>query len=167
MGCIESPAAQTGRNRAAAAIRAMVADRRPRLPVTKDIHLNAKSVAGLFGLFLIAFPFASPAAHGADTGAAGDPPPTLEEKCTSDEGSDFRQNGGGSSYVYNLQNKCAMALRCMVNVYVITPFGAKRGEAALILAAKSQGADARKSYVLKIRYEAVGHVYREHHCKVL
>lgn len=98
---------------------------------------------------------------------AGQTPPAAqpEPKCVS-ENTGFRENGKAASVVVELANDCEKRFRCQVNVYVVTAFGPTRGQKTLILAPKSKGAAAKKSFVLKVR-QASGSIDQAHNCKAI
>ena len=90
---------------------------------------------------------------------AEEAPPTLEQRCTSDEASSYRGEGATLKYVFELQNKCEKRLRCDLHISIVNAFGIKLGHKVLVLAPKSQG-----SLVLKIK-GAGGLNQHTHRCK--
>jgi len=88
---------------------------------------------------------------------AGQTPPPLADagtnaqaKCIT-ENSDFKMSGNRPAFVVELENKCEQRIICRVDVNVSNAKGSAQGHATLILAPKSAGAAAKKSYVLKVK----------------
>jgi hypothetical protein len=84
------------------------------------------------------------------------PPPkadagtTAQSQCLSDSGG-FKNVDDHPAYTIELANKCEQRLKCQIDVYVISAKGPVQGHATLVLAPKSRGAAAKKSYVLKVK----------------
>ena len=89
--------------------------------------------------------------------AAGqEPPPKADEgttaqlNCLADSGG-FKRDRKQAVYTVELANKCEQRLKCRVDVFVISAKGTAQGHATLILAPKSKGAAAKKTYVMKVK----------------
>ena len=86
---------------------------------------------------------------------AGKEPPPAEpaagaKTCVTDD-SGFKQSGKAATFEIALTNTCAQRMRCTVTAYVTTAGGPTSGKAVLILAGKSNGAAATKTYVMKVK----------------
>ena len=86
----------------------------------------------------------------ASQGPKPDPGTSAQSACISDSGG-FKMNGKKPAYTVELENKCEERLQCRVYVYVISAKGPVQGHASMILAPKSDGAAAKKSYALKVK----------------
>jgi hypothetical protein len=97
------------------------------------------------------------AAQDATPGASEDPVPEPgtggQAACIAETG-DYVAQGKAVTYVIGLENKCDKPLRCEIFANVTGVKGMSLGHAVLILGAKSSGAAAKKSYVMKVK--AVG-----------
>jgi hypothetical protein len=103
--------------------------------------------------------------------AAQAPPPvadkgtTAQSQCIADSGG-FKQSEEGAAYTIELANKCEQRLQCRVYVYVISAKGPAHGHATLVLAPKSRGAAAKKTYALKVKMLG-GMAQSTRECRVL
>ena len=103
--------------------------------------------------------------------AAQEPPPvadkgtTSQAQCIADSGG-FKQSEEGAAYTVELANKCEQRLQCRVYVYVISAKGPAHGHATLVLAPKSRGAAAKKTYALKVKMLG-GMAQSTRECRVL
>ena len=89
-------------------------------------------------------------------GQKAEPPPVPDRGTTSqlnciDEKTEHTRSGQRLFYVMKLENKCEARMKCAVFVYAINARGPAQGRGTLILGAKSEGAAATKSYVLKVK----------------
>ena len=88
--------------------------------------------------------------------AAQAPPPvadkgtTSQSQCIADSGG-FKMSDGSAVYTIELANKCEQRLRCRVYAYITSSKGPVQGHATIVLAPKSGGAAAKKSYVMKVK----------------
>ncbi len=90
------------------------------------------------------------AAPDAGKEAAPAEPAASAKKCVTDD-SGFKQRGKAATFEIALANTCAQRMRCTVTAYVTTAGGPTSGKAVLILAGKSDGAAAKKTYVMKVK----------------
>lgn len=88
--------------------------------------------------------------------------PAEEKKCITID-TDFKQVDKTAAFVIALTNNCEKRTRCTVNAYVVNSLGPNTGRAVLTLAAKSKGAAAHKSYVMKVK-QAGGMASVSHSC---
>jgi len=65
-----------------------------------------------------------------------------------------------------LTNSCEKRLKCTVHAYVVGSHGPATGKGTVILAPRSKGADARKSYVMKVK-QMGGMASVSHECKAI
>ena len=79
-----------------------------------------------------------------------DPGTTPQSNCIA-EGGTYRREGNRFDYVISLENKCERQIRCVVFAYVVQAKGPSSGRVALVLAPRSKGAAAKKSYALRVR----------------
>ena len=97
-----------------------------------------------------------PAAAQTQTPPASEPPPkadagtTVQAKCI-DENDHYRRSGKQPLFVIELANLCEQRMKCRVFAYVTSAKGAALGRGTLVLAPKSQGAAAKKSYTMKVK----------------
>jgi hypothetical protein len=96
----------------------------------------------------VAFAQNAPATRQQST--AADAGTTAQPKCIAENG-DFKQRGKSATFTIELANQCEQRLKCRVYAYVTSAKGSARGRATLILAPKSHGAAAKKSYALKVK----------------
>jgi gas vesicle protein len=111
----------------------------------------------LTGVALILGGVFASAALAQNAPAAGqEPPPVADEgttsqlKCIADS-SGFKRSGDSATYTIELANKCEQRLKCRVYAYITSSKGPVQGHATMILAPKSGGAAAKKSYVMKVK----------------
>ncbi len=93
-------------------------------------------------------PGASSAAQSTAPDAAKDP-----ESCLAETG-DYVSRGSTVNYLIGIENKCDKRLKCKIDAYVVGAKGPASGHTTMILGAASSGADAKKSYAMKVK--AVG-----------
>ena len=97
-----------------------------------------------------------PAAAQEQTPPASEPPPkadagtTVQAKCI-DENDHYKRSGKQPLFVIELANLCEQRMKCRVFAYVTSAKGAAQGRGTLVLAPKSQGAAAKKSYTMKVK----------------
>jgi hypothetical protein len=95
-------------------------------------------------------------APAADQDKGQEPPPkpdpgtTAQLKCIA-KNSGFKRSGNSATYTITLENKCEQRMKCRVFAYVTNSKGAAQGHASMILAPKSGGAAAKKSYATKVK----------------
>ena len=83
--------------------------------------------------------------------------------CISDS-SNFKAEDKHAYFIVALENACEQRVSCEVFANVRTARGSKRGHGTLVLAAKSAGAAAKKSYRMRVRV-AGGMAQVERECK--
>jgi hypothetical protein len=91
-----------------------------------------------------------------DAPADGQTPPVPDKGTTSqlnciDQKSEYTKDAKGIFYVQTFANKCEARLICKVFAYVLNSRGPAHGHATLVLAPKSAGEAAKKSYALKVK----------------
>ena len=114
-------------------------------------RLAALSVALVVGFAVAGFAEDAPA-----DGQKPEPPPMPDKGTTSqlncvDQKSEYTKEGKGIFYVQTFANKCEARLTCKVFAYVLNSRGPSHGHATLVLAPKSAGEAATKSYALKVK----------------
>ena len=88
--------------------------------------------------------------------AASEPPPkadagtTAQTKCI-DENDHYKRSGKQPLFMIELANLCEQRMKCRVLAYVTSAKGAALGRGTLVLAPKSQGAAAKKSYTMRVK----------------
>ncbi len=96
------------------------------------------------------------AARAKDGAATETPPPkpvaatTSIEDCV-DENDGFDTRGRTYRFVFKLTNKCDKRLKCVIDAYVTGAKGPSSGHGTVILAPKSQGDAATKSFAMKVK----------------
>jgi hypothetical protein len=123
---------------------------------------NAKCLAG--AALILGGCFAG-AAFAQDVPPKADPGTTAQSQCLSDSGG-FKTVDDHAAYTIELANSCEQRLQCQVYVYVISAKGPSQGHATLVLAPKSRGAAAKKSYALKVKMLG-GITQSTRECKVM
>jgi hypothetical protein len=83
--------------------------------------------------------------------------------CISDS-SNFKAEDKRAYFIVALENACEQRVTCEVFANIRTARGSKRGHGTLVLAAKSAGAEAKKSYRMRVRV-AGGMAQVERQCK--
>ena len=76
----------------------------------------------------------------------------------------FKAEDKRAYFIVALENTCEQRLSCEVFANIRTARGSKRGHGTLVLAAKSAGAEAKKSYRLRVKV-AGGMAQVERECK--
>jgi hypothetical protein len=94
-----------------------------------------------------------------------DPGTTAQGNCISEDDG-FHRDGKRVTFVITLTNKCEARIKCEVFAYMVSAKGPSSGRATLILATKSKGDAARKSYAMKVKM-ASGSVQSARECKVM
>jgi hypothetical protein len=94
-----------------------------------------------------------------------EPPAPEEPKCISTDTS-YKKVGNSPMFEIALTNSCEKRLRCTIHAYVVGAFGPATGKGTVILAPKSKGADAHKSYVMKVK-QIGGTANISHECKAI
>ncbi len=91
----------------------------------------------------------APAAQAAAPPPAAAAPASIED-CIDDNG-DFTTTGKRYGFVVTLANKCEKRLKCVIDAYVTGAKGPSSGHGTVILAPKSQGEAATKSFAMKVK----------------
>ena len=101
---------------------------------------------------------------------SGAKPPTAAEPaknalagCITDT-ANFKAEDKRAYFIVALENACEQRVTCEVFANIRTARGSKRGHGTLVLAAKSAGAEAKKSYRLRVKV-AGGMAQVERECK--
>ncbi len=84
--------------------------------------------------------------------------------CITDT-ANFKAEDKRAYFIVALENACEQRVTCEVFANIRTARGSKRGHGTLVLAAKSAGAEAKKSYRLRVKV-AGGMAQVERKCKV-
>jgi hypothetical protein len=95
--------------------------------------------------------------------AAAEPLKSPIAGCISDS-SNFKAEDKHAYFIVALENACEQRVTCEVFANIRTARGSKRGHGTLVLAAKSAGAEAKKSYRMRIKV-AGGMAQVERQCK--
>ena len=100
-----------------------------------------------------------------------EPPPMPDKGTTSqlnciEQSSEYKQSGKSLFYVQTFANKCDVRMKCTIYAYQLNARGPSQGHGTLTLAAKAEGAAAKKSYALKIK-GAGGFSTSERECRVI
>jgi len=99
----------------------------------------------------------------AKVAAAAEPAKSTLEGCITDS-SNFKAEDKHAYFIVALENACEQRVTCEVYANIRTARGSKRGHGTLVLAAKSAGAEAKKSYRLRVKV-AGGMAQVERECK--
>ena len=83
--------------------------------------------------------------------------------CITDT-ANFKAEDKHAYFIVALENACEQRVTCEVFANIRTARGSKRGHGTLVLAAKSAGAEAKKSYRLRVKV-AGGMAQVERECK--
>lgn len=94
-----------------------------------------------------------------------DPGTTAQGNCISEDDG-FHRDGKRVTFLITLTNKCEARIKCEVFAYMTSAKGPSQGRATLVLAAKSKGEVARKSYAMKVKMSS-GSVQVARECKVM
>jgi hypothetical protein len=92
-----------------------------------------------------------------DVPVEGQTPPPVPDKSTTsqlnciDQKNEYTKEGKGIFFVQTFENKCEARLTCKVFAYALNSRGPSHGHATLVLAPKSAGTAAKKSYALKVK----------------
>jgi hypothetical protein len=104
-------------------------------------------------------------AHADQTPPKPDEGTTVQEKCIV-QTSDFKMSGKNPAFMVALENQCEQRMSCRVDVNVSSAKGSALGHATLVLAPKSAGPAAKKTYTLKVKLMG-GMAQTSRACKVL
>ena len=85
--------------------------------------------------------------------------------CITDT-ANFKAEDKRAYFIVALENACEQRVTCEVFANIRTARGSKRGHGTLVLAAKSAGAEAKKSYRMRVKV-AGGMAQVERECKAL
>jgi hypothetical protein len=92
----------------------------------------------------------------AQTAPPAEPPPAAEpgtgpqSNCIA-ENDGYQMRGKTPTFVIELENKCEQRMRCKVFVYITSAKGPAQGRGTIVLAPKSRGAPAKKSYTMRAK----------------
>jgi hypothetical protein len=126
--------------------------------------LTAKCLAG--AALIVSGCFAGAAlAQSGQAAPKADAGTTAQSQCLTDSGG-FKMVDDHAAYTIELTNNCEQRLKCQVYVYVSSAKGPAHGHATLVLAPKSRGAAAKKTYVLKVKMLG-GITQSTRECKVM
>ena len=101
-----------------------------------------------------------PAAAAPSATATGD-----LQACLAETG-DYQTHGSAVTYLIGLTNSCDKRIRCVIDAYVVGAKGPSSGHTVMLLGAKSSGAAAKKTYVMKVKaFGGTAQVSRD--CKAL
>ncbi len=95
-----------------------------------------------------------------------DPGTTAQLNCI-DEDASFKLNGKTPVFFIVIENKCEQRLSCRIDSFVTTAKGVSQGHATLVLAPKSAGAAAKKTYVLRLKEAGGGNAQSSRACHVV
>jgi len=110
----------------------------------------AFAAALLIGGGTLAANWLSPASAAIDQAVQSEADASPENKCVADSGR-FKAADKRAYFIVSLENKCEQPVKCVVNANVRTARGNTKGRITLVLAAKSAGAEARKSFSLRVK----------------
>ncbi len=79
-----------------------------------------------------------------------DATPAAQSECVSDTSS-FKAEDRHAYFIVALENECEQRVKCEIRANIRTARGKAHGRATLILAPKSAGAEAKKSYSLRVK----------------
>jgi hypothetical protein len=68
-----------------------------------------------------------------------------------EENDGYKMHGKQPMFEIALENKCEQRMRCKVFVYITSAKGVSQGRGTLVLAPKSQGPAAKKSYIMRAK----------------
>ena len=98
--------------------------------------------------------------------AAPSPPATGDLQACLAETGDYQTHGSAVTYLIGLTNSCDKRIRCVIDAYVVGAKGPSSGHTVMTLGAKSSGAAAKKTYVMKVKaFGGTAQVSRD--CKAL
>jgi hypothetical protein len=103
----------------------------------------------------------APAAEAAPTPEPGAGP---QEKCIAQK-EGFTHLGQGIGYAMRLTNSCEARLKCKVYAHISNAKGETRGHGTLVLATKSKGEAATKTFEMKVKM-AGGMIQLSRECAV-
>ena len=75
---------------------------------------------------------------------------TIQADCI-DENDGYKMVGKAPTFFIALENKCEQRMSCRVFAYVTSAKGAVQGRGTLVLAAKSHGDAAKKSFTMRVK----------------
>jgi len=85
------------------------------------------------------------------------------EGCITDT-ANFKAEDKRAFFIVALENTCEQRVKCEIFANIRTARGSRRGHGTLVLAAKSSGAEAKKSYRLRVKV-AGGMAQVERECR--
>jgi hypothetical protein len=83
-----------------------------------------------------------------------------------DESDNFKRRGKTPIFEIALENKCEQRMSCRVYAYVTTAKGPSQGRGTLVLAPKSHGAAAKKSFTMRVAMAGGGSSQSARECRV-
>jgi hypothetical protein len=108
----------------------------------------AFAAALLIGSGTLAANWLSPASAASEQAAEADVSP--ENKCVADT-AQFKAEDKHAFFIVALENKCEQRVKCEVSANIKTARGKRHGHATLVLGPRSAGADAKKSYSVRVK----------------
>jgi hypothetical protein len=128
----------------------------------KESILNLAS----FGLAFVIFGVIASAQNApAEPAPKADAGTTVQAECI-DENDGFTMNGKTPVFMIELANKCAQRMSCKVFVYINSAKGPTQGSGTLVLAGKSAGDAAKKTFTMRTKMNG-GNSQSTRECKVL
>jgi len=114
-------------------------------------HEAVKSSAAAFALWgLLASTALAQPATGQQPPLKPDAGTTAQIECI-DEHDGYKAAGKTPNFVIELENKCDVRMTCRVYAYVTSPKGTALGHGTLVLAPKSAGAAAKKTFSMRVK----------------
>jgi hypothetical protein len=108
----------------------------------------AFAAALLIGGGTLAANWLSPASAANEQAAKAEVSP--ENKCVADT-AQFKAEDKHAYFIVALENTCEQRVKCEVNANIKTARGKRHGHATLVLGPRSAGAEAKKSYSLRVK----------------
>jgi hypothetical protein len=141
-------------------------------PPPRSLILTVISPSRALGLGLLLCGSLAATASAQNAPAAGQEPPpkadagtTIQEKCI-DENDAFKMSGKQPVFTIELANKCEQRMSCRVYAYVTTAKGPSQGRGILVLAPKSHGAGAKKTFTMRVTMAGGGNSQSARKCRV-
>ena len=110
----------------------------------------AFAAALLIGGGTLAANWLSPASAANEQAAKAEADVSPENKCVADTAR-FKAEDKHAYFIVALENNCEQRVKCEVNANIKTARGKRHGHATLVLGPRSAGADAKKSYSLRVK----------------
>jgi len=122
----------------------------------------AFAAALLIGGATLAANWLSPASAASEQAVKAEVDTGPENQCVAGSGR-FKAEDRHAYFIVALENSCEQRVKCEVNARIRTARGNTKGHTTLVLAARSAGAEARKSYSLRVKV-AGGKAQIAHNC---